>query len=263
VREIIGLQAAVGELGELYPIAKAYESLHDAAENDLLPRTETLASRLRSLLRHDQLDRRAVDEAAAEISELLDRWRSALEEVRGGTAYRAALDAWQCGDQRALVDLLPRVFAGLRPVSAPERLFRGFSVSSGRRRPGTSPFLSAPAAAERIAEIARDGIQVGGEGEWWDVELAYLELFDDPAAVDDPVTLSYRGRELGAPVFAVAGDHSYRVYGPVLRAPFSISLEEAAEDEWWEASDRPYAEFRDALAEELRARGIEVDVVGT
>lgn len=262
MREIIGLQAAVAELGELYGIAKGFKALQVAAESELLPRTEAIASRLRSLVRHDQLDQVAVDDAAAEISDLLGRWEDALEELHASPTYRTVLDAWQAGDHRALVDLLPRVFAGLRPVATPPRLFRGFSVSSGRRRPGTSPFLTARAAADKIAALRREGIRVEDGGDWWDAELAHLMLFDDPAATDNPVALCFRAEQLGVPVFCVDGDPAYRIYSRELHAPFSVVLEREAEDEWWQASEEPYAAFRDALAAELRTRGIDVEGIG-
>lgn len=271
-REIIGLEAALGELGELYGGAKRFRALGAQAEGELLPRIEAIAAHLRSLVRQDTLDASSVDAAAAEISALRARWQNALDEVRAGDAYRAALEAWHAGRQDRLRELLPAVLAGLQAVDPPPRLFLGVSLSSGRRRPGTSPFLAPREAAEKVEAIRRQGIPVdenqrvrpgAAVDDWWDAELAHHELYDDQDAVESPLALTYAGPELGLPVFAVAGElgfRLFRLYPRVLAAPFSIALRAEAEDEWWQALEEPYAAFRDALAAELRARGFAVEI---
>ena len=262
VQELIGFEAALGELGALYVAAQGFALLRPEAEAELLPRTEEIGARLRAHLRRSGLDPTTVDSAARDIAALRDRWQKKLADLRASATYQQALAAWKAGDPHKLVDLLPQVIADLAPVMAPPPLFFGVSAAPGRRRPGTSPFLTPAACAQKIAAYRDTGVTTDARGsDWWDTELSYLDLVDDPEALESPIALRFDAAQLGAPVFAAASDPGFRVYSPVLRAPFSVVLQEEADDEWWQAYDESFAEFREALATELRALGIRAEVV--
>ncbi len=261
VRELIGFEAALAELGALYVAAEGFAPLRPEAAAELLPDMEKIGARLRAQLRRGGLDPTTVESAARDIAALRARWQKKLADLRASPLYRQALAAWEAGDAAALVALLPQVIADVAPVPAPPALFFAVSATSGRRRPGTSPFLTPTACAEKIVAYREAGITPNARsGNWWDRELAYLDLADHPDVLENPIALRFDAQQLGVPVFGAAGDPGFRLYSPALRAPFSVVLQEEADDEWWQAYDESYAQYRDAVILELRALGIRAEV---
>ena len=260
--QLIGLEAAQAELGTLYAVARSFTALHARAETELLPYLVGLGRRLRGLLRQARLTGAEIDLAAREIVAVRTTWQTELEQVRISAVYQRALAAFAADRQETLADLIPQIFAGMRLVHSAPSLYFPVSPSSGRRRPGASPFLSSAECADRLLRIVDDGYEADSGGtEWWERELPSISCADSVAGLETPVALCLAASDVGVAVFASSDDASLRIFTPRLRAPLSIVLADEATDEWWEAYQDSYREFRDALQRDLAARGHAVSVV--
>jgi len=258
----MGLEAALGELGTLYTVARSFAALQARAEAELLPRTTALSRKLRTLLRTAQLTADEIDAAAQEILALRAQWLRELGQLRASAVYQKALAAMAHDEQTTLARLLPLIFAGLSLATPAPDLFFPVSASSSRRRPGSSPFVSAPDCASTIRRALDEGLVPDAAGaEWWERELPSLGCTATPAALDTPVSLRLAAADVAVAVFRVADDPSYRVFTPRLRAPFAVVLAIEATDEWWNAYADSYHVFRNALQQELAARGLTVSLV--
>jgi hypothetical protein len=262
--QLIALEAAQAELGTLYAAARSFAALHARAEADLLPHITGLGSRLRRLVRTTQLTDDAIDAAAREILLLRTTWRTELEQVRASVVYQRAVTAFATDQQDALAELIPHVFAGLRLVRPAPTLYFPVSPSSGRRRPGTSPFLSAAECADRILRGLADGLEPESSGtDWWDSELPALGCADSAASLETPIAVCLAASDVQVAVFTTSDEADLRIFTPRLHAPMSTVLAAEATDEWWEAYQDSYREFRDALQCELTARGHQAVIAST
>jgi len=261
--QLIALEAAQAELGGLYAVARSFTALHARAEAELLPRLTGLGSRLRGLLRKAQLAEGEVAAAAREILAVRTTWQAELQKIRESAIYEQALAAFAADRQGELADLIPQVFAGLQHVpQPPPTLYFPVSPSSGRRRPGSSPFLSPPDCAERIVRLLIEGLEPESDAaEWWQRELPSISCADSTAALETPIALGLAASAVAVALFTTADEPSYQIFTPRLHAPLSIVLATEATDEWWEAYQDSYREFRDALTHELAARGYTATLV--
>jgi hypothetical protein len=254
--QLIALEAAMAELGTLYAAARSFTALRPRAEAELLPRLLSLGSELRSRVRALRLTEPDLERAAQEIRSVRSAWRLELEQLRASSEYQRALAAYTADRQDELAHQIPRVLAGLSALRAASDLYFPVSPSTGRRRPGFSPFLSAGECADRILCTLREGIEPGeGVGEWWETDFPAIACAANPAALESPIALRLAAAEVRVAVFADLDDPGLKVFTPRLRAPMSIALASEATDEWWEAYDDTYATFRTALERELAARG--------
>jgi hypothetical protein len=250
---LIALEAAVSELGDLYTTARGFVPLKDDAERALLPRVMELGRRLRHLLRGSRLTEGAVDEAAREIAELRAEWRARLDNLRASPLYRRAAETIAADRQQELPERLPQLLSGLRVVDPAPSLYFPVAVSSGRRRPQTSPFLSVRALTERTIAHLDQGLQPntkGGDG--WDSDLPSLPCAADPEALDSPVSLLLQAEDVRCSVFERTESFDLLLFTPHLKAPMSVVLAAEATDAWWDTHEESYTEFRDQLASELR-----------
>jgi len=260
--QLIALQAALGELGALYVVAVSFVPLREAAEAKFLPETAALGAQLRKHLREGRMDDVAVDAAARGIAALRVHWHQQLEMLRDSVLYQESLAAWETDQSERLATLLPRLIAGIEPTESPPILFYGVSLASGRRHPGGRPFLSPEACAQKVAAYRSEGIPAEATGkEWWDTELASITFTDDPEALDSPVALRVDPAQTRTPVFLVAGESTFRIYTRVLKIPFTVTLHEEATDEWWQAFEESYQDYRVALAKHLEQDGLVIEVL--
>jgi hypothetical protein len=258
----VALEAAFAELGGLYTAARNFAALGDAAEDELLPRLTALSARLRALHRGSGITQEDIDAASSEIIDLRRKWQTALREVRQSEVYVRACRAFQADDQAALADLIPHLFAGVTRAKPPASAYFGVSTEVRRRGPGTSPFLSAAACAEKIESILRDGLVPRAESnDWWATDLPSLQFVAAFADLDMPFAVSLPGERLGAAVFDSDVEFGYRLFTPRLRGPFAVEIAAAVDDEWWQAFEQPYEDFREQLRTELSGRGIRHSVV--
>lgn len=249
----------MAELGTLYVAARSFTPLAGAAETELLPRITALGSRIRRWVRDGALDGTKVDAASLEVLSLRAEWNARLEAMRVSVDYAAARAAVAADRQRELAVAIPRVLTGLRPAMPPPPLFVPVSIASGRRQPGTSPFLAPDAAAERISYLLRDGISASAEpAAAQAADLPSVTCADDPAALDTPVAVRVDCAALRAMVFAVGESSTYRIFTSRPLTAGQVWLASGAADAWWEVYEMPYESFRDALRKELAARGIVV-----
>lgn len=260
---LVALEAALAELGGLYTAARNFAPLEPRAENELLPQLTVLAARLRALHRADRMSQADIDVASREILDLRANWQSALQGIREMPTYRAAVDAHGRNDQAALARLIPQIFAGIRVIEPPEQLYFGISAAIRRRGPGTSPFLSTEACADKIASTVREGLAPRPEvGDWWDTDLPALSCVDATNALDTPFAVRLDGRALPTTLFGSDNDLGYRLYTPHLTGNFGVVIAREADDEWWQAFEQPYREFREELCAHLVTRAVDYVVVG-
>jgi hypothetical protein len=254
--QLIALEAAIAELGTLYAAARSFTALQPRAEAELLPRLLSLGRQLRSLVRTVQLTEQEIERAAQEIRSIRSAWQLELERLRASPEYQRALAALAAGRQDELAQLIPHVFAGLSALRPAPDLYFPVSPSTGRRRPGFSPFLNAGECADKILCTLREGIEPSeGTGEWWETDFPAIPCAANPAALESPIALRLAAVDVEVAVFAVLDDPGLKIFTPRLRAPMSIALGSEATDEWWEAYEDSYATFREALDRELAARG--------
>jgi hypothetical protein len=254
--QLIALEAAQAELGTLYAVARTFAALQTRAETELLPHLMSLGGRLRRLLRTQRLTDDEIEASAREILALRTTWQTELQAVRASAIYQQALSAFAADRQDDLAALIPQVFAGVRRLHPAPSLYFSVSPSSGRRRPGTSPFLSAAECADRILRVLEGGCAPETSGtQWWDCEVPSISCADSAATLESPIALHLAASEVHVAVFAAGDTASLRVFTPRLRAPMSIVLATEATDEWWEAYQDSYQEFRAALRQELLTRG--------
>lgn len=257
--QMIALEAAITELSTLYAAARTFAPLRAQAESELLPQLLGLGRTLRHRLRAAELSQADVDAAARQILDLRETWRARLEQVRVSAVYQDAQRALANDRQSDLKRLVPLIFAGMAAVRPVPTLFFPVSPSSGQRRPGSSPFLSATECARRIAQTREAGIAAEeSDGEWWDRDWPCIVCADDPGALDTPIALRVENTDVGAAVFAVSDDPMLRLFTLRLRAPMSVVLAADASDEWWQAYEDSYQAFRAALQSALAQVGITV-----
>jgi len=262
VEQLIALEAAVAELGTLYVVARSFTALRERAEAELLPQVLHLGQRLRALVRHGGPTPADIDAASREILSQRAQWRAALDGVRSAPVYESALRAFAADDQTILAEVIPKIFTDLALREMRSPLYFSFSATSGRRRPGHSPFLSAGECADRLLATQRDGmVPEAGDGEWWERDLPSLECTDAPGGLESPIGFRLDGATAGVAVFGAPGEPLYRIYTPRLSGPFTVILAADATDEWWEAYDESYHTFRDALVEALATRGVAAEVL--
>lgn len=251
----------MAELGRLYTAARGFTPLAAAAESELLPRLTSLGARIRRWVRSRALDAAAIDAASLEVLGLRADWQERLEGLRTSIPYRAAQQAVAADRQDEVAVAIPRVLAGLCPVATLPALFVAISVSTGRRRPGASPFLSPGEAAERLLHLTREGIAASeGEGATWGRDFPSVVCAEDPEALATPVAVRLDPAAGGATVFAVEGSPTYRIFTSHPLVVDSVWLAAEADDAWWEVSEVSYAMFREALCGELTTREVGVAV---
>jgi hypothetical protein len=254
--QIIALEAALTDLSDLYSIARGFMALQARAEAELLPQLNAMGARLRHLVRTGHLDNAAIEGTATEILACATRWRTALDELRGSPAYQQAVHAVAGDRQAELAEVIPLVLARLRIVQPTPSLYFPVSPSAGRRRPGSSPFLSPSDCADKIMQLLADGIVSEPEAvDWWESELPSLTCADTPAGLGTPIALRLAAAEVRVAVFAETDAATLRIFTTRLRAPMSVLLARDATDEWWKAYQDSYRTFRDALQQQLMARG--------
>jgi len=254
--QIIALEAALADLSDLYAVTRNFTALQSGAEAELLPRIYAIGARLRSLVRAGNLDDAAIDRNATEILACATQWRGALGEIRGSPLYQRAVHDVASARQATLAEVIPQVFARVRVVQPAPSLYFPVSPSGGRRRPGSSPFLSPADCADKIMQLLADGIEPDVEtAEWWERELPSIVCADTPAGVESPIVLCVAAAAVPVTVFADIDAATLRVFTPRLRAPMSVLLARDATDEWWEAYQDSYHVFRVALQQHLAARG--------
>lgn len=259
--QIIALEAALTDLSNLYSLARGFTALQVRAEAELLPQINVLGARLRRLVRTRQLGEAAIDRTATEMLALAALWRSELEGVRRSPVYQQAVSAVAGNRQAEVADVIPQVLARVRVIQPTPTLYFPVSPSTGRRRAGASPFLSPAACADKILQLLTDGVEPDpAVTDWWERELPSIMCTDTPAGLDAPIALRVAAADVRATVFAEIDAATLRVFTPHLYAPMCVVLARDAEDEWWEAYQDSYHVFRDALQQELAARGRVVTV---
>lgn len=259
---LVALEAALAELGGLYTTARNFTALEPKADKALLPRLTSLSSRLRALHRAREMGQGDIDDASREIIELRTSWQTAIEDIHRSALFQEACRAFEKDDQEALARLVPQIFAGVEVTTAPADAVFGVSAAVRRRGPGTSPFLSPEACAEKIERTVIDGVVPRAEtDDWWVTELPSIHLATSLADLDTPFAVRLSGSDITAAVFASEAEFGYRLFTPRLSGAFVVEIAASVDDEWWQAFEQPFEDFRDALVKELASRGIEHAVV--
>lgn len=222
---------------------------------DLLREAMTIGDRARRHLRAQALDATADAALTVEATALRARVQQALDEIRESAVHRDAVAAHASGNHHALADLLPRLFAGLTPISAPPYLW--WAVPWLRRnRPRPAIDLAA-----LVGQLATDGIEPDADimAPGLDAALPAVPLDSTPTEAD-PLLLRWSAADVPPAVFRLDDTGAILVHVPRLVAPFTVVLPETLdEDELGEVSvDHP--RYRRELADALAA--VPVPVAG-
>jgi hypothetical protein len=240
------LELAVADAGRLLIELEKFRVSREGALAALRSDVLALGDRSRRLFRAQRLDE---EEAAlrSEGRQVIERLRAALQSLRESPTYRAAVAAHAAGDHGALATLLPALFEGIEPVSAPPPLFHPVPwLRRNRPRP----------AQDVVAEIVRlshEGIAPEGDLLAWgtDPALPAVELLDErPPA--DPVTVRFPAGSLPPVVFRLSESGTYLVHVPVLRAAFEVLVAESLDPEELGEITLDHAPYRDDLLAALR-----------
>jgi len=259
---LVALEAALAELGGLYTAARSFVALEGRAENELLPRLTSLSARLRALYRSGGIGPQAIDNVSREIIDVRTAWQAALEGIRESEPFNDARHAFEHDDQGTLAQLVPKIFAGLKRTAAPRQARFGVSAEIRRRGPGLSPFLTAEACADKLAQTAREGVAPAVHAtEWWLSALPSIAFVAESADLDTPFAVALPGSEITAAVFETDVEVGYRIFTPRQQGNFVVEIAGSVDDEWWQAFEQPFEEFRAELQKRLAAKGIAHTVV--
>jgi len=258
---LIALEVAVADLSALYPVARSFRPLHERAERELLPFLTRLGARLRQARRRGELGEDSVASISTELLGAAAHWNEELATLHSSALYAAVREAMRADDQARLGELIPELLAGYTLVTAPLSLHFPVPITTGRRRPGSSPFLHPKAAADQITALADSGIEPeAAHGAWWESEIRPLVCASDPTLLGTTVALRPHGADRQRSIFAIEQEPTLRIFTSTVRGPFTVVLAAAAEDEWWEAYEDDYLVFRDRLRQELELRGMPVEL---
>jgi hypothetical protein len=251
---LIALEHAMADLSRRYTAARIFRSLAVRAEGEWLPRIAELGRELRKLARQGGIAEADLKPVATTILALATDWEAALQAVRSSSLYEEARTAVASGDVPATQQLLPQLFTDMEPVRASTALYLPFEPSSGRRKPGHSPFLSPAECAQRLQALRTAGVGAEVHGDdWWEQDFPYIACALTPADLEQPIWLRADTVDLPLALFAAHRGTTHRLYTRRLEAPLSVGLEPEAGDEWWLAYERSYADFRSRLIAELQS----------
>ena len=259
IEALLGLQQAYHDLSRAFEAARTFTALRAWAEGELFAQLQTLGAELRRATRGAATSSE-IESLARALQEATALAEERVSAVRTSADYRSALSAYEQERWADLEQLLPKVFADLSPAPRPARVFVPFEPSRPRRRPGQPPFLSAAESAEVLASLVTSGMPPDPEsGPWWSRDFPHLVATDDPEALASSIWVVFDGPRIEAAVLADRSTpQAWRVYTKCLRGAVGVGIAASVEDEWWEAHDVPFSEYREALRSALAARGISV-----
>lgn len=255
---LIGLEGMIADLGDVYAAALEYAELASRADDELLPAIERLGAQLRHMIRNTTLTDDEVARAATEVRNLHESWIASLEALLSSSTYVEATEALDAGDTPTLLRLIPALFAGVTSAS-PTSLYVAVSVTTGRRKPGVSPFRAVEECAQQLADLAGAGLPADDGDE----RLPYVSAVADPLLLAGPVGLKLDAHALSEPIFQNRAQPFYRIYARRLRVPFTVVVADRADDDWWQTHDVDYPTFRDQLVAKLIERNIAVRTVAS
>lgn len=253
------LEAAIADTGALLVRAQKYRRGAGEEGSALTRAALTLGDRARRLHRHGTLDREAAEGLLGEAGGLLQRARAFLASIHDAPEYRAAVHAYAAGDQEALAETLPRVFAGLEPSARPAALFHAVPwLRRGRLRP------VADVTAD-VLRVATEGLEAEGDdlSAGTDPELPAVVLSAEPP-LEEAIVLRLESLP-PVPVYRLGESDEYLAYTPRLHAsPVVVLAPSLPTDEQLrlEVSPEDYARYRGELAGALTAAGITLDTAG-
>jgi len=260
IEALLGLQQAYHDLSRAFEAARTFTALRRWAEGELFAHLQTLGAELRRATRGAATSSE-IESLARALQDATALAQEKVSAVRTSPEYRSALSAYEQERWAELERLLPEVFADLSPAPRPRRIFIPFEPSRPRRRPGQPPFLSAAESAEVLASLVTSGMPPDPEsGPWWSRDFPHLVATDDPDALASSIWIVFDGPRIEAALLADRSEpQTWRLYAKRLRGCVSVGIARATEDEWWQAHDVPFSEYREALRSALAVRGIPVD----
>ncbi len=248
----------IARLARCHAIARRYRAIAADCEERFLGRALEVGSALRAHARVPDAERRVIDDALRELTQLIGECEAAIRSVRESAPYRAALAAWNAGRLLEVAVQAPVIFDGVVPDILASRLYLPVSVTAAGRG---EHFLAATVVADHIALLLRDGIPQSDPppGRGADEQLGVVTLDDDTESADSPIMLAIDGGSLALPTFRLQPAGEVLIYTPRLRVPAAVHFAAGTTDEWWAVRPDAYAGYTATLARELAARGV-VDV---
>ncbi|MFN8603601.1 MAG: hypothetical protein U0842_24255 [Candidatus Binatia bacterium] len=166
------------------------------------------------------------------------------------------------GDIGVAARLALALFAGLeRPAAIPDVVYTG--VNARRRSRSGETLVHPEALADEIAARIAEGIAPASG------DAADEAMLPEPIAltasfegVGSEIALARATSDIAEDLVEDMASADVLVFSRRLAGPFSVALAAEADDEWWAASSFPWTDYRAQLASALRARNIEVRILG-
>lgn len=244
---------------ERHAVASRLQGTAGLAE-EVLAAAMRLGDAVRRALR-DRTEDRPNEADCQQLGGLACRLEAATDALLAQPLAADLRHAAASGDIASAARLALSLFAGLeRPAAIPGVLY---SAVSARRRSRSGETLVHPEAlADEIAARVQQGVgPASGEAA-------------DEAMLPEPIALTASFEGVGSEIALVRdasdiADHLLEdvasgdvlVFSRRLAGPFAVGLAAEADDEWWAASSFAWDDYRTQLADALRARNIDVEII--
>ena len=247
------IEAHVVAIGERLEESRRYRPLAAEAER-LYAASSRVARRVREATRKTEAEGAA---AAARLEEemaaLATRARDMLDELTSGATYRELVSALDRDDGATAVRLISDVFDGIEPARRSGPLYLPLSPKRGE------PLLDPAVAAQRIAGMAREGIEPQhAPGPGADANVRPIRFYEELAGLDSPILVVVRGEDLPEPSFRASALGEMLVYRRRISVPLTAGLRQESPDDWLEVRAGGYESYRARCREQISARGIAV-----
>ncbi len=191
----------------------------------------------------------------AELRVLGDRCEAAVHGVRASPPYRELVQAFEGGDTTRATELASLVFDRVHVGAHESRAYWAVPLAAGK---SLDHFLPADACAERIANIAEQGLTAPSDAPalGGDEVVRPLHLSSTHDESESPIALAFDPGTIQSPVGRLEGGEVVLVYTPRLRTTFTVSYTAEVTDEWWRIRPDAYVRYLEALRAALTARSI-------
>lgn len=232
-----------------------------ALADEVLAAAMRVGDAVRRALRNEAEDR-PNDADCDQLDGLAQRLEAATDALLAEPLAGELRQAAASGDIATAARLALALFAGLeRPAAVPDVVYTGVSA---RRRSRSGETLVHPVAlADEIAARLLDGIGPASGDAADEATLPEpIALTASFEGVGSEIALARRTSDIAAFLLEDGASGDVLVFSRRLAGPFSVALAAEADDEWWAASSFAWTDYRQQLAEALRAKSIDVEVIG-
>jgi hypothetical protein len=195
-------------------------------------------------------------ELEREIGSITESARAMLADFLASPRYRELIAALDREDVAETSRLIMDVFADIEPATPAGPLYLPLSAKRGESA------LEPDAGAEKIARMARDGIEPQhGPGVGGDANVHPIRFYEGVSGIDVAILIVVSSSAVRQPAFRARPLDELLIYVRRLEVPLSAALRVHSPDDWLELRAGGYAEYREKCRQALTARGITVEDV--